>query len=294
MLASAPSQLAQWVVIVVFGCLCGIFLIRAFQTPERSRRFSWLSMAFGCLVLVRPESASGLVPADDRVLFRIIGCARVLVGLIGVVLGGLALRARLTDRGSGVVGPIIGILLSMLHGTVGAYYLVLTSAGFAPPDANSPTAWTYKIPNTDLEIRLPSDNWKEGKSKNGKTAFAHRLPQMLVVIYEVKTGQNENDYQASDRQFRNILQKTAKTSDGQFREGVNAVGHSYVLFTGTEETPGGNMKIYLAMCRVWCREKGIVVHLMFEGTQRASSDLGQESEMKTFRESAEAIMLSVR
>jgi hypothetical protein len=78
----------------------------------------------------------------------------------------------------------------------------------------------------------------------------------------------------------------------KYREGATAKGNHYIYSTCLDNTAFGG-QVFVASSIVFCREKGLVVQLIFEGQPRMASQTGQRAEQKAFANAAEYILLSV-
>jgi hypothetical protein len=52
-------------------------------------------------------------------------------------------------------------------------------------------------------------------------------------------------------------------------------------------------QVFVASALVWCKDRGLLVHLMFEGHPEMRSQMGQATALHTFETAAQIICLSV-
>src|SRR5690242_775352 len=85
---------------VLLALPCLYFLARALQGGLPSRRSANLALACGLAVLIMPEKLFSLPAAEYPALFVGIGITRVVLGIAGLVLAGVAISRR-SDGGVG-------------------------------------------------------------------------------------------------------------------------------------------------------------------------------------------------
>src|SRR5436190_22659918 len=175
--------------LVFLGLPALYFLVRALQGGLASRRLANFALACGLAALIAPETLFHLSPADYPTLFIAIGITRVVLGITGLILAGLAMSRR-SDGGVGSFRLLAAFLLSVLHSVVGAAALLY--ADIALP--NSPQV--YSAADGAFQLTLPSRHWQTVQRTDSVASFSHEMPQMQARVRTLSRDQNESDFDA--------------------------------------------------------------------------------------------------
>jgi hypothetical protein len=272
----------------IWSLLPIIFLDRAMNARARSLRLANFAMCFGLLFLCLPEVTFQVGPIARGVM----GAIRLLIAASGGLMAILALVFQRQDRGTGSIRPALAITFCGLHALVG-FLLIASSFQFPRQSAlaAAPTAWTYQYPNTDIQIRFPSDQWREVPNNKGWKTFEHPTPQMSLSITEVHEIHNGKEF---DRQLRLAhvqLTRAAKKPDNA-RQGTTAKGNVFGWMDSLEFLEG-NKELYSVVIFVWCEKKNTALKMTFEGITDNPSYERRKADRDAFKRNAEFVLLSV-
>jgi hypothetical protein len=286
---SSAELLGRLVAVLLVALPALYFLIRGLMPGPRSRRLANLALFCGLTAFVTPEITLGLSPAERPGMFLASGAARVLLALVGIVLGVAALVIRRHGE-VGVARPVIGVGFSVLHLVVGAGLLLFDS--FAVPSK----PWVYRSPDGAYSLTLPSQRWKQAPTKEGGPVVAFvrpLLPHMQAAVQAVRRQQTEADFARTAQTFRARAESNPKLrGKAKFREGNNTSGHRYHYWTAMDSSPDGK-PVYVAYSVTWSPRQQMVIELLFEGLPTMISQAGKAAEMDAIEKAAESICLSV-
>jgi hypothetical protein len=188
--------------------------------------------------------------------------------------------------------PIWGIGLSGFHLIFGCGLTFIPVFSSAAVDER--TAWIHLHPTHRFQVKLPSSGWREVPQAGAEPKFVHAMPAMQAQVLTVVTGQSEADFQAAVKKHLAFLESNPnRRSPVQQRQGMTSKGNPYLFATTTDEPPSGGTPLFVATSVVLCKERGLLVFLLFEGYPRMASRVGRDSEMKSFQTASEYILLSV-
>ena len=284
---NAPEFVGRLVVLAILACPAVYFLDQALRVQPTSRRLANIALSCGLTVFVMPEILMGWSAASQPLVFLASAALRVLLGITGMGLGLISLFGP-RDGGSGIMRPLFGVGVSLLHAMMGGGFALFVA--FAHP--SSP--WDYLSPDGALRLTLPSWQWRQAQNTgNDQTAFVCSVPRMQAKVTAVRREQTVADFAQAVSAFRARVEATKSLSQpASVREGTNTAGNSYVYFTGMDVSPDGK-PVFVAYSVTWCARKKMVIEVLFEGLVRNRSEFGKATEIGSFEKSAEIICLSV-
>jgi hypothetical protein len=293
----SPNPVCQWLVAALFAILPVYFLIRAFRSGPRSRRFANIALFCGLMTLVMPEITAGFGFGNRSAVFVGSGSLRVILGLLGVTLAVAAFLSR-RDGGTGVARPVIGLLFSLLHV---AFAVGLICFGtYTPPPSVTPdspnTGWEYHPPHGDYRLTLPSADWKQVPPVGGvgEASFVKSFPRVFCTVWHPLPNKAATDLETSVEEFRAMTKQNPQlVAAPKEREGINPAGHRYFYCSTLEVGPQGQ-PVFTAFSITWFADKKALVKVAFEGVSVMNSRPGREAELLAMEQTAEAILLSVK
>lgn len=279
----------KWFGFLVFALFPVLFLRDAIRAATTSLRLANLALFCGLAFFIFPEV---LIGRQERGPALAIAGVRILLGMAGLVLAIFALVVRGRDHGTGVARPIVGLVLAGMHGLIGCVFLMQPIFSTTQPDPR--TAWTYIDPTHGFQVQLPSNRWQQFTGDRGLVSFGHPRPKMLCSIIATRAGQSQADYEAAARASTAYVDSSpARKTSAKHREGVTPQGDPFTLSTCMDNGSSGS-QVYVATVVHFCKKKGLVVQLVFEGQPTMMSQVGQETERSSFETAAEYILTSVQ
>jgi hypothetical protein len=259
----------------------GLFLLPLLYFLYRASRATTLSLQLANLAL-----SCGLAGLLLSGLGASLGILGGLGGLAGVILAIVALSARRRDEGTGVVRPILGLVLSALATASSAATFLLPifmdyqrGAALEEPGAS---AWTYRSRVHDFQLSLPSSRWREEPSEDGQIHFRH--PARAQLLLEAVAAKDEAAFEAGAREHTAYMDGAAQGAKVEHRRGVNPKGCRYARSAVVELVEGRDNPVYVASTLIWCADKqtptaGALVRVLFEGRPgtRATMELLQKT-----------------
>jgi hypothetical protein len=302
---SIGRVIAYCIVLLIFGLPLYRFFRNSLRDETKSRRQANLAIACGLLFFVLFVAFAWLTSLMGRSLTMIVSSVQVLVGTTGVVLAIASLKSRAKDEGTGFARSVVGLLLSVLHAIFGLWLLYLPVLLDTQPDPR--TAWSYSDPTHGVQVKLPSNRWRQVKDSKGEPAFVHARPRMKSQIISTNAGQTLADYEVAARNNKAYLgtESVACRSTVKHREGTTPNGNPFTYSTcmdsvartapspdsGCRASSGKN--VFVAASVVFCKDKGLVVLMFFEGQPEMVSEFGRDLENQSFETAAAYILQSV-
>ncbi len=284
---NSAQYLGQLFGSLLFALLPLMFFRDGLRAQTASLRFANFALGCGLAFCILPEYIFRPVP---RPWPMVGGVIRLGLGIAGIVFAVRALVRRRQDHGTGIMRPVLGFGFSGFHAFMGfgfAFLHLLT-----PLEADPATAWTYKDSQYGFEIKVPSDRWRQGQGPLG-VEFQHPSPAMLCAIVGATKATDQVDFDAAILKHQSFLpnQPLAKSTLKR-REGTTAQGNPYLYWDYMEDSANGE-RVFVATSVTFCKQKGVIVHMVFEGHPRMASQVGKESEIKSFHNAAEYMLLTV-
>ncbi|MDB5311645.1 MAG: hypothetical protein JWO38_5847 [Gemmataceae bacterium] len=280
-----PDTIGRLIPTVLAGCVSVWLLIRAANLTPRSRQVSSAALACGVGVFPITGAATFARGEGGSILLPALGVLALGVAVTGLVLAVWALRARASDHGAGIAGPVVAVLLSGLTGCAGGGLILF-------PLLNRPLgpAWSYQVAAHGFELTLPSGSWRQADASKELARFGCPNPPMVSSVKEVRPAPTETGFDAAIADLRELIRRHPSTPL-EDRRGVNAHGHAYWVYVGEEDGPGGKVLVALSVTW-WRKEKAVVV--IFEGHHRMLSQVARQQETQRFRADAESVLTSVK
>lgn len=114
---------------------------------------------------------------------------------------------------------------------------------------------------------------------------------MLAGVTAVER-QTLQEFRAAIPEFKADLASRSEIMTGpEFQEGATESGNQYVFAIYHIKSPYKDQVLYLASSRVWLKDKGMTVTVVFEGQGKIPASSSEDPE---FEKAARAICLSVR
>jgi hypothetical protein len=272
------------------------FLFRGWQAKLPSRRLATFALACGLAMLVMPERMLGWSAVDYPVLCIGIGLARVVLGIAGLALAGVAFSRR-ADDGAGPFRLLIAAVLGVVHLGVGVSALMVADGALpGSPQVHAPQVYApqvYSSSDGAFRITLSSDRWREIPAPKSVVAFSHDQPEMFLKVRTVTRDQEQSDFDALAQLNVERIESVPRIRGKlKMEDGTTPGGNHYRYFSGLDATPGGEA-VYAAYSVVWSPQTKVLVETSFEGTPKVQSSAGSEADLQTIERAARQICLSV-
>ncbi|WP_224372960.1 hypothetical protein [Hyalangium versicolor] len=176
-----PERDAQVAVVVVTSLLVIWFFFKGIGTEKRSLSLANLAMACGLCVLMPQRQLLPEGGTSSSALLLGAQLMMLVIGVIGLVLAVVALRARTSDGGTGVIRPVIASLLSLVLATSSGSVAMMSWR--LSPMNNQP--WEWISAKYNYRMRLPSSSCVESRMKDMEDvdgAFNCREQRMHVMV----------------------------------------------------------------------------------------------------------------
>jgi hypothetical protein len=162
--------------------------------------------------------------------------------------------------------------LRWVRGAPSGPLAVLYAPG-APPAATPTSASTYRSPDGDFQLTLPSGGWREGVMPGtpSHVMFQTEDPVMQAIVFSVRHDQTKDDFVAVVAKSREAMQRKAGKPP-QPHDGTRPGGIVYRYHTMLDAAAdNGTSKIFVAHCFAFKPSKRLVVEILVEAPLPASS-----------------------
>jgi hypothetical protein len=156
------------------------------------------------------------------------------------------------------------------------------------------TAWTYRSPTHKFQIDLPSDEWTEFNRADSAAAFMNQRRRAFFSVKVAKDKSGEG-FETKVRWMKDFLvtERDSLREPPQYSEGLTDAGNPFSYYFGISKAEKGD-DVVVAQSFVWCKEKAIVVEVLFEGNLMMQSETGKTQERKYYEQTCKSICQSPR
>ena len=270
------------IALAIFSVPALICLVKAARSGTPSRRFAFLSALCGFLLLAQVEFILDVHPPSIGAL--LIGVVRALVCGAGVVYVFRALIQRRRDRGVGVLGPVLSLLLNGLHGLY-AFSLFLAPQAEAVVKGEP---WVYKSEEDQVELTLPSEVWVRERLPDSIVGFRCRiLPVKLGVTLD-----RESLPQFVNRETVFRFSELPNLRAGAASTGRTSAGDEYFMGGGYENRLTKEVLVHVVYVHRPARNQ--TVSFLSEATLTTKSEEKRAEQETAIREAVLSIARSLR
>lgn len=279
---SSGLSTAGMIALAIFFIPAAICLLKAARSRTPSRRFAFLGAFCGLLLLVQIEFLLDIKPPSLGA--KLFGVLRALITVAGGVYVLKSLVRRRRDRGVGVFGPIVALLVCALHGLI-AFSL------FQMPAAQSAATgqpWTYRSEEDGVEFTLPSEYWVRARVQGAPTGFRCRTLPVQVGVQIDRESPWEFTKRAALFKANEIPNLRAGTSES----GKTPAGHDFFLGGGYDKQPTKEVLIHVV--HVYRKARQQTVSLHSEATLTTRSEENRAAQETAIRDALRSIALSLQ
>ena len=285
-----PERSAQLTVAVVMALLPIWFFFKGLGAEKRSLRLANFALACGLCALVPQRQFRPTAEGMNSALIFWAQLGMVLVGVTGLVLAGMALWARRTDGGTGVVRLMIASALSLLM--VASSGFVATMSRSVSPENNRPWEWTSA--KYDYRLRLPSASCVESRTEGKENidgAFNCREHRMRAMVSAERASAAE--YAAAVEKMRTQARNSSSQEEPVLESTSTEAGWPCTRMALVEPANGEHGPLMVSVALVHWPEHGLLMTVILEAEHWTVSEAGKVMGQEYFTRSARQLQLSL-